>query len=111
MSVLQHMRRISLGGSLLLVMLLAMSMQASAASTTSLKVLQPVFHQYIHQMPFNANAQHLQQMVQDGRLAPTVKVLSSLPPTTIIQFPLVPSGIKTAFPNATGLVTIVSGSR
>jgi hypothetical protein len=38
-------------------------------------------------------------------------VLNSLAPTTIVQFPLVPSGIKKAFPDATGLVTIVRGSR
>jgi hypothetical protein len=49
--------------------------------------------------------------VHDGRLAPTVKVLDALPPTTILQFPLVPSGIKALFPKATGLVTIVRGSR
>ena len=50
-------------------------------------------------------------MVHTGRLAPTVRVLASLPPTLILQFPLVPSGIKNLFPNATGLVTIVRGSR
>src|SRR2546421_664958 len=38
--------------------------------------------------------------------APTVKVLASVDPTLIIQFPLVPSGIKTLFPNAKGLVTV-----
>jgi len=46
-----------------------------------------------------------------GRLAPTVHVLASLPPTTILQFPLVPIGIKQTFPDATGLVTIVRGNR
>jgi hypothetical protein len=50
-------------------------------------------------------------MVRDGRLAPTVHVLESLAPTTIVQFPLLPSGIKNAFPQATGLVTIVRGNR
>lgn len=53
----------------------------------------------------------LRQTKRDGRLAPTVNVLSSLPPTTIQQFPLQPSGIKKAFPTAVGLVTIVRGSR
>ncbi len=41
-----------------------------------------------------------------GQIAPTVKVLSSADPTLIIQFPLVPSGIKAKFPDATGLVTV-----
>ena len=41
-----------------------------------------------------------------GQEAPTVKVLASVDPTLIIQFPLVPSGIKTLFPNAKGLVTV-----
>lgn len=59
----------------------------------------------------NPEARQLRQLVQNGRLAPTVNVLASLPPTTIIQFPLVPSGIKSAFPNAQGLVTVVRGSR
>ena len=41
------------------------------------------------------------------QVAPTVKVLASMDPTLIVQFPLVPSGLKTAFPNAKGLVTVV----
>ena len=41
-----------------------------------------------------------------GQIAPTVKVLASADPTLIIQFPLVPSNIKSLFPNATGLVTV-----
>ncbi len=45
------------------------------------------------------------------RLAATSHVLASLPPTTIVQFPLVPSGIKQKFPDATALVTIVRGNR
>ncbi|MBE3558638.1 MAG: hypothetical protein IMW89_05350 [Ktedonobacteraceae bacterium] len=55
---------------------------------------------------------HQQQVLIHGkRLAPTVHVLASLPPTTIVQFPLVPSGIKAKFPDAKGLVTIVRGNR
>lgn len=61
--------------------------------------------------PVNPAAQQLRQMVLRGQLAPTVNVLNSMPPTTILQFPLVPSGIKSVFPNATGLVTVVRGSR
>ncbi len=59
----------------------------------------------------NLEAEHLRQMVHAGQLASTVNVLDSLPPTTIVQFPLIPSGIKQAFPNAKGLVTIIRGSR
>ena len=57
------------------------------------------------------NNAKVQQLKQSGRLAQTVSVLPSLPPTTIEQFPLVPSGIKQAFPTAKGLVTIVRGDR
>jgi hypothetical protein len=41
-----------------------------------------------------------------GQVAPTVKVLSSVAPTLIVQFPLFPASIKQLFPNATGLVTV-----
>ncbi len=59
----------------------------------------------------NPQAEQLRQMVRNGRLARTVHVLDSLAPTTIVQFPLVPSGIKAAFPQASGLVTIIRGDR
>lgn len=45
-----------------------------------------------------------------GQIAPTVKVLASVDPSLIIQFPLVPSGIKALFPDATALVTVVQGN-
>ncbi|HLZ56035.1 MAG TPA: hypothetical protein VKR06_03725 [Ktedonosporobacter sp.] len=61
--------------------------------------------------PDNANVARLRQMVREGKLAPTVHVLDSLPPTTILQFPLVPSGLKSKFPDATALVTVVRGDR
>src|SRR5712691_11924720 len=41
-----------------------------------------------------------------GQEAPTVKVLASVDPTLIVQFPLFPASIKTLFPKATGLVTV-----
>ncbi len=41
------------------------------------------------------------------QIAPTVKVLASADPTLIVQFPLVPSGIKVPFPNASGVVTVL----
>src|SRR5229473_14321 len=52
----------------------------------------------------------LRQMVQQHQLASTVQVLSSQPPSVIIQFPLFPSGLKKVFPNASGVVTIVQGN-
>jgi hypothetical protein len=52
----------------------------------------------------------LQQMIQAHQLASTVQVLSSQPPSVILQFPLFPSGVKKAFPKATGVVTIVQGN-
>ncbi|GAC1393981.1 MAG: hypothetical protein NVS4B11_26710 [Ktedonobacteraceae bacterium] len=44
-----------------------------------------------------------------GNVAPTVKVLSSVAPTLIVQFPLFPISIKQLFPKATGLVTVMQG--
>ncbi|GAC1393978.1 MAG: hypothetical protein NVS4B11_26730 [Ktedonobacteraceae bacterium] len=55
-------------------------------------------------------ASTLSQMVHTHQLASTVQVLDSQAPTTIIQFPLFPSGVKQAFPKATGVVTIVEGN-
>jgi len=99
------------GSSLLLVMLL-ITMQAIApvgvahASFRAMKVTRNA-----NEVLINPNVERLRAMTRDGRLAPTVKVLDSMPPTTILQFPLVPSGIKALFSNAKGLVTIVRGSR
>jgi len=45
-----------------------------------------------------------------GQEAPTVKVLASVDPTLIVQFPLFPASIKTLFPKATGLVTVMQGN-
>ncbi len=52
----------------------------------------------------------LRQMVQAHQLASTVQVLSSQPPSVILQFPLFPSGVKAKFPKATGVVTIAEGN-
>jgi hypothetical protein len=41
-----------------------------------------------------------------GQEAPTVKVLSSMDPTLIVQFPLFPASVKQLFPHATALVTV-----
>ena len=59
---------------------------------------------------FKFQSKTLQQMIQTHQLASTVQVLSSQPPSVIIQFPLFPSGVKKAFPKATGVVTIVEGN-
>jgi hypothetical protein len=55
-------------------------------------------------------AKNLKQLIQANQLASTVQVLSSQPPSVIIQFPLFPSGLKKVFPKATGVVTIVEGN-
>jgi hypothetical protein len=110
MSFIHTLRRLILSGPLLLALLFVASLQASAAPASPARMA--VQHTTsANAAPFNAQAEQLRQLVREGKLAPTVHVLSSLPPTTIIQFPLVPSGIKAAFPNATGLVTIVRGNR
>src|SRR5712692_5370514 len=111
-SAMQLLRRISLSGPLLLALLLITTMWVGVAAAAPAKVnsLMTV-HEASANRPSNPNVKLLDQLVRAGRLAPTVRVLDSLPPTTIIQFPLVPSGIKTAFPQATGLVTIVRGNR
>src|SRR6266700_1657660 len=114
MRFLQLKRRIILGGAVLLALFLVAAMQASivtaatngAASAASIQGPRQATN-----VPFNPEAERLRQMVHKGLLAPTVHVLDSLAPTTIVQFPLVPSGIKAAFPNAKGLVTIVRGNR
>ena len=116
MQFLQLMRRmyktgrIALSGSLLLALLMVMALQAGGATAAPLKSNTSHVSE-TSAIPFNANAEHLREMVRDGQLASTVRVLNSLSPTTIEQFPLVPSGIKAKFPQATGLVTIVRGNR
>ena len=109
---MQHLRRISVGGPLLLALLLITTMWVGVAAAAPAKVNQLTMgHGVSVSRSSNSNTELLHRLVRAGRLAPTVHVLNSLPPTTIVQFPLVPSGIKTAFPQATGLVTIVRGNR
>jgi len=111
---MQLLRKISLSGSLLLALLLITTMwvgvTAAAASPAKGNTF-PTVREVSASRSSNSNAELLHRLVRAGRLAPTVHVLTSLPPTTIVQFPLVPSGIKKAFPQATGLVTIVRGDR
>ncbi len=56
------------------------------------------------------HAKSVQDLLRSHQLASTVQVLASQPPSVIIQFPLFPSGVKQAFPKATGVVTIVQGN-
>jgi hypothetical protein len=110
---MQLLRRMSLSGPLILVVLLSITMQMSVAAARPLNASSYKIAQNVSSSTqnHNPNVKLLRQMIRDGRLAPTVRVLNSLAPTTIVQFPLVPSGIKNAFPQATGLVTIVRGNR
>ncbi|HEY6287290.1 MAG TPA: hypothetical protein VIX20_16610 [Ktedonobacteraceae bacterium] len=109
---MQRLRKISLSGSLLLALLLISTMWVGVVTAAPAKVNHlTTVHGVSVSRSSNSNAELLQQLVRAGRLAPTVHVLASMPPTTILQFPLVPSGIKQAFPQATGLVTIVRGNR
>jgi hypothetical protein len=114
MRYLQLKRRITFGGALLLALFLVATMQAGTVAAATNGAARAASIQGPRQainVPFNPEAERLRQMVRKGLLAPTVHVLDSLAPTTIVQFPLVPSGIKAAFPNAKGLVTIVRGNR
>jgi hypothetical protein len=109
---MQLLRRISVSGSLLLALLLITTMWVGVATAVLAKAnaLTTVHGASANRLS-NPNVELIHRLVQAGRLAPTVHVLASMPPTTIVQFPLVPSGIKKAFPQATGLVTIVRGDR
>jgi len=62
----------------------------------------------IRQQSFTPRALH--ERIEAKQLASTVQVLAAQPPSVIIQFPLFPSGVKKAFPKATGVVTIVQGN-
>ncbi|HVB72708.1 MAG TPA: hypothetical protein VNE38_04055 [Ktedonobacteraceae bacterium] len=97
----------------LTALLLIISTQAGIASAATKVAVAPVISAQSRSAlsPTNANDAFLRQLQREGRLARSVNVLDSLGQTTIVQFPLVPSSIKQAFPNATGLVTIVRGDR
>lgn len=98
-----------LGGSLLLLLLLTASIQAAGFPQGTGYRGSTDAHLNVSRVSYHTNVLVQGKIVQDKRLAPTAHVLASLPPTTILQFPLVPSGVKTAFPQATGLMTIVRG--
>ena len=94
-------RRIVLIGTILSALLLTTAIFARTISANSSA-------RQIRAQTFQSKT--LQQMIQAHQLASTVQVLSSQPPSVILQFPLFPSGVKTAFPKATGVVTIVQGN-
>ena len=98
-------RRFALSGLLLLAIMIVATVFAS--STIGARSVANVGRQI---RDFSFQSKTLQQMIQTHQLASTVQVLSSQPPSVIIQFPLFPSGVKKAFPKATGVVTIVEGN-
>ena len=111
---MQLLRKISQSGLLLLALMLIITILVdvtTAAASPAKANTFPAVREVSATRSSNSNIDLLHGVIRSGRLAPTVHVLSSLPPTTIIQFPLLPSGIKKAFPQATGLVTIVRGDR
>jgi hypothetical protein len=109
---MQLLRKISSSGSVLLAILLIAGMWVGVASVAPSKANALVTVQGASANSLSSqNVELVQRLIRTGRLAPSVHVLASLPPTTIVQFPLVPSSIKSAFPKATGLVTIVRGNR
>ena len=111
MAILQYARRKILSASCLFTLLLVFCIQISSATVATATPLSQQ-HIVLHAVQQNnPEVTHLLQLKQSGQLAPTVNVLDSLPPTTILQFPLAPSGVKSKFPAATGLVTIVRGNR
>ncbi|MDQ2886015.1 MAG: hypothetical protein M3Y39_07995 [Chloroflexota bacterium] len=107
MHILHYMRRTVLSTSCLILLLICIQ----ASSATAVIAAPSQRQMQVGHAQSNPETTHLLQLKQSGRLAKTVNVLSALPPTTILQFPLVPSGIKQKFPDATGLVTIVRGDR
>ena len=98
------------------VLLLILSAQVGMASAATKAVAAPhlaakSLSELGELRNFNANDAFLRQLQREGKLSRSANVLDSLGQTTIVQFPLVPSGVKKAFPNASGLVTIVRGDR
>lgn len=88
----------------MVVMLLSLMLSACDSATTQTIVTNttsggPTF-------PTIAPALRVPGFGSSGSLAPTVKVLSSVDPTLIVQVPLVPASLKPLFPSAKGLVTI-----
>jgi hypothetical protein len=98
-------RRLRVGLLCLAILLLLAAGSASSVGATAAPA--PL----VKSSPVNPQDVRLRRLIHEGRVASTVHVLDSLAPTLVVQFPLVPSGLKTAFPSATALVTIVNGSQ
>jgi hypothetical protein len=98
-----------------LLLLLLLTLAISACSTTA--ALPPAQTptapgKTSSQLAFPTSAPQLRRpdFGEAGQVAPTLRVLPSVAPTRILQFPLVPASLKKLFPNATALVTIVQGN-
>jgi hypothetical protein len=97
-------KRVAFLGMLLLVMAIAGTVFAQTiGASSSIDAGRQIRNQ-------SFQPETLREMVQRHQLASTVQVLASQPPSVVIQFPLFPSGVKKAFPQATGVVTIVQGN-
>ena len=94
-----------------ILFILTMQTGIASAATKAVAASRADAHSLSQTNDINANDAFLRQLQREGKLSRSVHVLSSLGQTTIVQFPLVPSGVKQAFPNASGLVTIVRGDR
>ncbi len=102
-------RRVRAGLLLLAGILLMCVSGVGSASAAVAQTPRPAVHAQARSLPVNPRDVRMRRLIQEGRMASTVRVLDSLAPTLIVQFPLVPSGLKAAFPKATALVTIVNG--
>ena len=99
--------------SILCIVLLAYLLSACSSplsSSTSAPSSTKTQSSSVPTFPTTALALRTPAFGASGQLAPTVKVLASANPSLIVQFPLVPASIKTLFPEATGLVTVVQGN-
>ncbi|MEO8973867.1 MAG: hypothetical protein ABI406_19950 [Ktedonobacteraceae bacterium] len=98
---------LTLIGTVMVALIVATTMLVRPAGATSRNVAGTTGTRFIAS---ETQPETLRQLMRQHQLASTVQILSSQAPSVIIQFPLFPSGIKKAFPNATGVVTIVEGN-
>jgi hypothetical protein len=92
----------------ILIVLLGLLLSACDSPTTSqgTPATQVSSTSSVPNFPTGAPPLRVPAFGTSGQVAPTVKVLASVDPTLIVQFPLVPASVKTLFPNASGLVTV-----
>ena len=69
LQLVRVMRRIHLSGSLLVALSLVMVLQASGATAAPLKANTSAGVARSNVIPFNANAEHLREIVRNGQLA------------------------------------------